>query len=381
MMEQNVIPKTTSLVGPINLYNNEELTLWKNISATKFVSSARLGNYLNTNSSLPALLFYNSDLTQQYPMLDIGILPSGTSQKASIGFLKKENEEVVEYAKLELDENNNLVTDSVSTITKLTSGSTNFTKTTKVSEGVFLNILQQTDSVNNTSGVITNQDFISNIPKPQFDSANIEPLTVIIIVGVVGLLAGLGAGGIALCVLPFIKFKNNTTTKQNVLALNDYEQNDSTNSVTYNNSLFLSTEQLQFNGNQYSLNRNGIDYITFTENDFIFNPNALIGAGSDLLTIDDSGNLGIEVIVSGQIEVINHNIKFEGQNINSVSKTGSIIKVKLSKKMDIYYSKIKIRTSDCKSRGTIISNIVDETDEIQFEVPNENYVTINIFIQ
>jgi len=115
--------------GDVNLYNNDLLTVWKNLTPTVQGSTIRMGNFgrdqfgnvvdSNAVSSYPALLFYRNTVDEDYPVLDIGVQASGSQEVPIISFKKKETEGIVEYANIQLEGNDLVINSNAKTIQKV----------------------------------------------------------------------------------------------------------------------------------------------------------------------------------------------------------------------------------------------------------------------
>ena len=203
-------------------------------------------------------------------------------------------------------------------------------------------------------------------------------------------MAGAAVGaGVAIWKLGGFDLSNDIEFTKESLAVNDYEKDLVTNTITYKDSAFLMSDQLQFNGQQFELKRNDENYITLTSNNLQLNPDKCNGSGSSFITIDASGNVGIESVktfkssVKCVLKIEDSQVQMlKSVNIKNVYISKNIVKIVFLSKMDIYEPRITIVSSKNENvKCKIISDIIAETDFLEFEVSDvesETILSINV---
>jgi len=351
--------------GSINLYNNQELVLW-NTSGTQYVSAAKFGNYSRDIFSYPALMFYNTNDIEQFPLLDIGIQPSGTGKSAVIAFKKHEDLELTTYATIELTPSNELRTNAEKIINNYTSGSASFSQINEVDDGIYTQTIKEGNETIATFGTITNQEILNNLPQPRLQT-NFEPMTAIFIGVAIAVPVAILLVGIGLAIFSLVTSDNSEEVK-NYYEINDYNET----TQQYENSVFVIPDQIQFNGPQFNIQRNATMLTEFKPTGMTLNTSIVSESeGTKYITLDADGNLGTLILTQAIIQVKNNQIQLvKSKNVKSVSKLGSKICVELESKTS---KKIKVKVLSTKN-GFLKPILSFNGTKIEFELWSQNSI-------
>jgi len=306
--------------GDINLYNNELLTVWKNITPDVLGSTIRMGNFgrdqfgniMNTNDSesYPALLFYRNTLSEDYPVLDIGVQVKNNQPTPVISFKKLEDSELVEYANIELDANNNLTTNSTKRIEKIKNNNNSVEIVKEVFPSASIeSIYLDNEPIATNNGVLKDPVIINNYPKPNIEGVSNDDgwKFALILAGAIATFGPLWGPVIACSIWIGVKdvIINGEVTDQidvQSFALYDRLKSDNSNSIV--SQVFLTTEFIQYK-NPFSIKDNtNVKNIIFQEDgNYLFKLNNQTGTQ---LCVDTNGKVGKLSVQKAIIEVKNN---------------------------------------------------------------------------